>query len=162
MYVLWFNWIVLDIPGDFHKSFYGVAASASLAGPFTLVNRNVSSLAFPDVGDLNLFVDDTDGAGYVIYTGHIDAGSYSPAHVMSVERLTPDFYSSLGAAASSGAIGASNVEAPMFFKRGGLYHAVFGQCCCNNAAGTQNLMDYTASTPLGPYTARGLVGTQAS
>ena len=159
-FVLWFNWFLID--GKWNRCFFGVAASANPAGPFALVSRNVSTLAYTDVGDLNLFVDEADGAGYIIYTSHINAGSYSPAHVMSVERLTPDYYATLGAAASSGPIGASNVEAPMFFKRGSSYHAVFGQCCCNNAAGTQSLIDYTATSPLGPWTAGGIVGTQAT
>jgi hypothetical protein len=98
----------------------------------------------------------------VIYTAHISAGAFSPTHVISVERLAPDYYTSLGANASSGPIGASNVEAPMIFKRGGVYHAVFGQCCCNDASGTAALTDYAAEGPLGPWTATGVVGTQAS
>lgn len=160
-FVLWVNWFL--IPGDpaWSDSFYAVAASATPGSRFVLRTQRVNTLAFPDVGDLNLLADD-NGEAYVIYTGHISSGQYAPAHVMSVEQLTPDYYASLGAAASSGPIGVPNVEAPMIFKRNGVYHAVFGQCCCNDASGTAALTDYTAVAPLGPWTATGVVGTQAT
>lgn len=163
LFVLWFNWFLVPGSPPWSQSFYGVASSPTPGGRFALETQSVSTLVNVDVGDLNLMVDD-DGSAYVIYTGHISSGRYAPAHVMSVERLTPNFYESLGAAASSGAFGASNVEAPMLFKNAadGLYHAVFGQCCCNDASGTAALIDYVATAPLGPYAPTGIVGSQAS
>jgi hypothetical protein len=41
-------------------------------------------------------------------------------------QMTPDFLGTLGASGSSGIIGQTFVEAPMMFKRAGVYYAVFG------------------------------------
>ena len=88
----------------------------------------VTTLAFQDTGDFNLF-QDNDGTAYVIYTAHIQ-GNYAVTHQMSVERLTDDYLGTEGSAGNSGFFGASFVEAPAFFRRGNVYYAVFGQCCC--------------------------------
>lgn len=56
MFVMWFNWITPD--ADFSGSWYAAATSSSPTGPFTLVNANISSLAFDNTGDFNLFLDD--------------------------------------------------------------------------------------------------------
>ena len=48
----------------------------------------------------------------------------------SVERLSADFCSPLGAAHSSGFFGQPFVEAPAMFRRGAVYYALFGLCCC--------------------------------
>jgi beta-xylosidase len=116
-WVMWFNYIT----NSFTNSFYGVATSSNPAGPFTVVNKNVA-LQFQDNGDEGLFVDD-DGQAYVIYT------TLSKGHSISIERLSPDYTTSLGAAASSGIFGPGNVEAPALFKRNGVYYATFGSCC---------------------------------
>lgn len=123
-YVLWFNWIQ---GADFSASFYAVATADTYLGPFTVVVPKVTSLAYTNTGDFSLFVDE-GGAGYIIYTAHITG--YPVTHQMSVEALTDDFLGTRGAGASSGFIGASFVEAPALFRRGGVYYAVFGQCCC--------------------------------
>ena len=114
----WFNYIV----ETFSNSFYGVATSSDPAGPFTVVNHNVA-LQFTDNGDEGLFVDD-DGTAYVIYT------TLSHGHSISIERLSDNYTTSLGAAASSGLFGQSFVEAPALFKRKGIYYATFGSCWC--------------------------------
>lgn len=142
MYVMWFNYIV----GSFSNSFYGVATSPVPQGPFTLKVQNVKGLQFPDDGDEALFVD-SDGKGYLIYT------SIAENHGMSIEQLTPDYLGTLGAAASSGIFGNSGVEAPMMFKRNGIYYAVFGSCCCYCGSGNPVTV-HTATSPLGPYTQR--------
>ena len=77
-----------------------------------------------DCGDEGLFVDN-DGTGYIIYTSSI-----TTLHAMSIEQLTPNMTASLGLSASSGYFGAQGVEAPMMFRRGDIYYAVFGDCCC--------------------------------
>lgn len=123
-YVLWFNWIA---GADFSASYYAVATADSFLGPFTVVVPKVTTLAYSNTGDFSLFVD-ADGAGYVIYTAHITG--FPITHQMSVEALTPDYTATLGAAGSSGFVGASFVEAPALFRRGAVYYAVFGQCCC--------------------------------
>lgn len=54
----------------FSVSLYAVALSPTAAGPFKMVNLNVTTLAWTNTGDLSLFVDD-DGSAYIIYTAHI-------------------------------------------------------------------------------------------
>jgi len=144
-WVLWFNYIV----GSFDRSYYGVASAKSPKGPFRLKVSQVQTLRYADNGDQNVFVD-RDGTGYLIYT------TLSLGHRMTIERLTPDFYGTEGASGSSGVIGDANVEAPSMFRRGDLYYAVFGSCCCYCEAGTE-VFAYTAKTPLGPY-ARSAIG----
>ena len=61
------------------------------------------------------------------YISHLTAPAGSD-HRMSVERLTPDFVSS--SRVTSGYFGGSDVEAPVLFKRGSAYYALFGMCCC--------------------------------
>ena len=148
LWVLWFNYIV---DGSFGRSFYACATSPTAAGPFKLVNRNVTSLQYSINGDQNLFVDD-DGEGYIIYT---NIGTWH--HRISIERLTHDFTDSLGGAASSGIFGEAYVEAPMMFRRGGAYYVAFGRCCCYCETGSI-VTYYTATSPLGPYTKRSPLG----
>ena len=143
-FVMFFNYIV----DTFSNSYYGVATSATPTGPFVLENKNIA-LRYQDNGDENLLVDD-DGQGYLIYT------TLSHGHSMSIERLAPDFLTSLGATdptQSSGIFGDSNVEAPAIFKRGETYYAVFGSCCCYCGSGSVVTV-YTSSAVLGPYTKR--------
>jgi hypothetical protein len=76
----------------------------------------------------------TKNLGYIIYTAHIQG--YPVTHVMSVERLAPDFLSSTGLKHSSGFFGETFVEAPTMFERNGAYFAVFGHCCCYCGSGS--------------------------
>ena len=145
MWVMYFNYIV----GDFSKSYYGVATSSNAEGPFVVVNHNVQ-LQFTDNGDEGLFVDD-DGTAYIIYT------TLSRGHSISIERLSADYTTSLGANASSGIFGESFVEAPALFKRNGIYYATFGSCCCYCGSGSR-VSVYTATSALGPYTKQNVLG----
>lgn len=61
---------------------------------------------------------------------------------------------------SSGVFGNEFVEAPAFFKRKGVYYALFGNCCCFCASGS-GIGVYTATAPLGPYTYHDNVGCTA-
>ena len=114
-WVMWFNPI---LGADFTVSYYAIATSPSPLGPFVLVSRNVTSLAYQNVGDFNLFQDE-DGTAYVIYTAHITTASKDNVHThfMSVERLTDDYLSTEGAAGNSGFFGDEYVEAPALFRR---------------------------------------------
>jgi hypothetical protein len=144
-WVLWFNMI---LGADFSVSYYGVATAANFTGPFVLASRNVTTLAFSDVGDFNLFQDEDERA-YVIYTAHIVSNS-GPTHQMSVEELTEDYLESKGSSFNSGFFGQSFVEAPAMFKRNNVYYAVFGACCCYCEAGSP-VSVYAALSALGPY-----------
>ena len=145
LWVLWFNYIV----NSFSNSYYGVAVANDPAGPFVLKNSNVK-LQYTDNGDEGLFVDD-DGEAYVIYT------TLSHGHSISIERLSSDYTTSLGASASSGLFGQTFVEAPALLKRNGVYYATFGSCCCYCGSGSP-VSVYTATHPLGPYTQRNVLG----
>ena len=116
---------------------------AGLCGPLT--NRLVLS-----GGDYHLFVDDdASQTAYVIY---------SASHWMAIERLTPDYLSSTGA--TTGVFPVYFVEAPVMFKRSGIYYAVFGHCCCYCLQGSGGLV-WTAAHPLGPWSLQGGGVTQA-
>jgi hypothetical protein len=144
-WVMFYNYITRS----FSNSFYGVATSADPAGPFVMVNTNLA-LQFQDNGDEGIFVDD-DGTAYIIYT------TLSHGHSMSIERLSPNYTTSLGAAASSGIFGDSFVEAPAMFKRNGIYYATFGSCCCYCESGSE-VRVYTSTNPLGNYTKQNVLG----
>jgi len=147
-FVLWIN-LVRD---QFRTSYYAVATSTDKFGPFSIVEPNVTTLAWPNVGDFNLLVDDS-GVGYIIYTAFITGGGPNGAdHVMSIDKLAPNYQTSLGKAYNSGQIGRSGVEAPAFFydKNSKLYIAVFGHCCCYCKEGAP-VYAYTSLSPLGPY-----------
>lgn len=144
-WVMFYNYIV----GSFDNSFYGVATSPTPEGPFSVINHNLQ-LQFEDNGDEGLFVDDDDTA-YIIYT------TLSKGHAMSIERLSENYTVSLGAAASSGIFGDTFVEAPAMFKRGSVYYATFGTCCCYCGSGSE-VHVYTASNALGPYTKQSVLG----
>jgi len=153
-WVLWYNYLPVS-GGGFSKSLYAVAISDTPQGPFQLVNDNVT-LAWDDTGDFNLFQDD-NGDGYIIYTAHIVGPN--PTHLMSVEKLSDDYLSSLGKQFNSGFFGETFVEAPAMFKRNGIYYAVFGQCCCYCQEGS-GVTVHTSSSPLGPYQTKNNLGNE--
>ena len=152
-YLLWFNYVLPDFSG----SFVAIAASAAREGPFTLVVRNVTTLAHAAVGDFDILLDDDGASAFMIYTSHIFGPG--PAHLMSVERLAPGFMASTGE--NSGFFGDAGVEAPTLWRRGDTYHASFGGTCCFCAEGS-DAIGYTAPAPLGPWTRRGVIGGGAS
>lgn len=147
-FVLWFNWL----PGgsSFSESLYGVAVSDTPFGPFDVVNWNVTTLAFSNTGDFNLFLDNNGVDAYIIYTSHIQ-GNFALTHQMSVEKLTPDFQSTLGMEFNSGFFGQSFVEAPAMFQQGNNYFAVFGSCCCYCQSGSPVSVYVSSNSPLGPF-----------
>ncbi len=146
-FVLWFNYIV----GGFSRSYYAVATSKTATGPFTIQVLNVTTTQYQQDGDENIFVDD-DGTGYLIYT------SIAQGHGMSIEKMTPDFKGTLGASASSGIFGLTFSEAPMIFKRQGIYYAVFGHCCCYCESGSEVTVFTSTTGALGPYTQQTSLG----
>jgi beta-xylosidase len=123
-WIMWFNFIPSSGTGV-SQSLYAVAVSDTAQGPFQLVTDNVTTLAWENTGDLNLFQDD-NGDAYIIYTSHINDKIYNPNHLMSVEKLSDDYLSSLGKEYNSGFFGQIPVEAPAMFKRNNIYYAVFG------------------------------------
>ncbi|CAF0842463.1 unnamed protein product [Adineta ricciae] len=156
-WVMWFNFLPATGTGV-SQSQNAVAISDTPQGPFQLVTEKVTTLAWKNTGDLNLFQDD-NGDAYIIYTSHIDGSMYNPTHLMSVEKLSSDYLSSLGKQYNSGFFGQNFVEAPAMFKRHDTYYAVFGQCCCYCAEGSAVTV-YTSSSPLGPYKTTANIGNE--
>ena len=156
-WVMWFNFLPATGAGV-SQSLYAVATSDTPEGPFQLITDNVTTLAWENTGDFNLLQDD-NGDAYIIYTAHIDGGVYNPNHLMSVEKLSDDYLSSLGKQFNSGFFGQTFVEAPAMFKRNGIYYALFGQCCCYCAEGS-GVTVYTATSPLGPYKTLNYLGNE--
>lgn len=132
LYVLWAN--ILDRP---RFQGYFAATSKNITGPFTVTVPEVP-LARANCGDFDLHVD-VDGTGYVIYTC---------GHVMSIEPLRPDFLAGTGAVTM---FDTYFVEAPVLFRRGIIYYALFGWCCCYCKQGS-GVMVHTAPHPMGPWT----------
>lgn len=138
-YVLWYNWYPKLWLGR-----TGAALSDTPEGPFTVVTTDVQvSQAKFNPGDGSLFVDE-DGTGYFIYTV-IDQD-----HAIRIEQLTPDYLSSSGKVSE---ILGKNSEAPVLFRRQGVYYAVFDTCCCFCPGGSGARV-FTSTSPLGPYTER--------
>eukprot|EP01113_Clastostelium_recurvatum_P021767 TRINITY_DN2582_c0_g1_i6.p1 TRINITY_DN2582_c0_g1~~TRINITY_DN2582_c0_g1_i6.p1 ORF type:complete len:391 (-),score=89.02 TRINITY_DN2582_c0_g1_i6:82-1254(-) len=134
MYVLFWNYMRWG-----EQSLYAVAASFSPAGPFKLMNPALN-VTRGGGGDFDVLVND-DGKGYIIY---------SQNYKMSIEELTPDYYHSAGGGATY-MFDEYFVEAPIFMKKGSLYYALFGWCCCYCLQGSGVLV-HTATNPMGPYT----------
>ncbi|CAF0873651.1 unnamed protein product [Adineta ricciae] len=147
-WVMWFNFLPASGTGV-SQSQCAVAIADTSQGPFQLVTDKVTTLAWENTGDLNLF-QDTNGDAYIIYNAHIDASVYKPDHLMSVEKLSDDYLSSLGKEFNSGFFGQTFVEGGAMFKRNGVYYAVFGQCCCYCSEGS-SVTVYSSLSPLGPF-----------
>lgn len=192
LFVLWYNWLPAS-DGSFQTTYVGVATSLNVSGPFESHTLRLASLAEPNVGDFDLWIDEADNfTAYVIYTSQLIPKNRlhmvllvficiwsvaliltcqacfgiplvlfivlffvikSPTHFVSIERLSPDYLSSLGSAASSGFIGSGGTEAPTMFRRNGTYYALLGQTCCFCAEGGP-VTYYTSRNPLGPYVKR--------
>lgn len=143
-YVLWFNLLpVINGQGNFDDSCYVVATSESPFGPFKVVNKNVTGIAYNQLPDApSIFVDD-DGSGYIAFT-------HEDSHINHVQQLTPDLTSPLPERKLSPQIGPGNLEGILMFKRDELYYVMIGPCCCFCAEGSDVLV-YISSSPLGPY-----------
>lgn len=141
-YVLWFNaYLHGCCAGD-----WGVAVSPN-GTHFKLVSVHVEGAHGTNVDGNCLFVDD-DGTGYVAYTA-IDS---SPNHMVSIEKLAPDFLSSTKE--NYGFFPDSYVEGASLWKRDGIYYMSYGSCCCFCRGGS-GVVVFTATDIKGPWTRRG-------
>ncbi|CAF1299277.1 unnamed protein product [Rotaria magnacalcarata] len=156
-WVMWFNFLPATGTGV-SQSQCAITISDTPEGPFQLVTEKVTTLAWENTGDLNLFQDD-NGDAYIIYNSHIDGSIYKPDHLMSVEKLSDDYLSSLGMKFNSGFFGQTFVEGGAMFKHNGTYNAVFGQCCCYCTEGASTTV-YTSLSPLGPFETRNNLGNE--
>lgn len=133
---------------------YLSAVADSLEGPFVVAHANVT-MHFANSADDNLFVDDTDGRGYIVHTAR------GTGMKVVVERLSPDFTYSLGATSAaerSDLIGPGGTEAPALFRRGTSYFVTMAKDCCYCAEGSATMVFVSQTGPLGPYAPAGSLG----
>lgn len=140
-YILWWNYVY---PNGTYAGF-AVATSSKPQGPFEQRRAQVNIAHLP-AGDFHLFVDD-DGTGYVLYSADF---------WITIEELTPDFLGVSGRAFDGfrGNRSEWGFEAPVMFKRKGIYYILFGPMCCFCYQGS-GIRVYTATSPLGTYTFQG-------
>jgi len=140
-YVLWWNYVY---PNGTYAGF-AVATSSTPEGPFEQ-RRALVPIAHLPAGDFHLFVDG-DGKGYVLYSADF---------WITIEELTPDFLGVTGRIFDGfrGNQSEWGWEAPVLFKRKGLYYLLAGPMCCFCYQGS-GIRVYTATSPLGPYTYQG-------
>jgi len=154
-FVLWVNRVsAVGGDADYFNATYLVASSPTPDGPFNVVSSAVATrYGGLGVGDLALLVDPADGTAYLAY-----AAFAAGLHSVSVERLAPDYLSSLAAAGdptqSSGVITPDFYEAPLLLSRRGIFYLFAGPVCCFCAAGAATRV-WTASSPLGPWSEGG-------
>ena len=119
-------------------------------GPFTYAGPVYTKYTSEGgVGDYALFVD--DDVAHTAYVLHKRTGRAEPnsqKHRILLERLDPTYLRSTNK--TLGVFGEEFVEAPVMFKRAGVYYAFFGKCCCFCAEGS-GVGVYTARNALGPY-----------
>jgi hypothetical protein len=117
-----------------------VAISDDAAGPFTMVNNNVSvKHSQLGVGDLGVFVDD-DNKAYLSY-------NTINKHKVSVELLNQDYTAST---LQGSEFIAEHCEAGSMFKRNNTYYLLTDYTCCFCTQGS-GAQVFTAKNPLGPY-----------
>jgi hypothetical protein len=140
-FVMWYEdrWTGGTNPG------YAVATATTPAGPFTTLADSVLLSGSGRIGDYDVFVDD-DGAAYHVRTG------------LTIERLAANWTAGSGTAVD---IPNPGVEGPAMFKRGSTYYILVGVGCCACRGGS-NVIVYTASSPMGPYTQVGDVGSNVT
>jgi hypothetical protein len=109
---------------------------------FTNVTLQESRYGNSDSTDgTGVFIDD-DGAGYVIFS------SPNHQHVVSIERLTPDYLASTKQLVAT--FPDEMVESPSLFKREGIYYATYGSCCCACRSGSGQVVLW-ATNIAGPW-----------
>lgn len=94
------------------------------------------------------FIDD-DGEGYIIFAGLGDVAGMN-GHLVSIERVSRDYTNSTGINVTS-FFPDAYVESPSLFKRGSIYYATYGSCCCACRGGSGQVV-FTAPAVAGPWT----------
>ena len=147
LFVLWLN---------NQYGFYGVATSPSPFGPFTTVATDAPGRARSGNGDFSIFVEDeAPYTAYLVYV-YTEGIPSSQLNGIRVDRLSPDYLSSLGSEGETSELIAVHNEAPSMFRRNGLYYVSTGPNCCYCQAGGP-VTFYVSCSPLGPYYATSTV-----
>ena len=146
-YVMWINFLPpADTPLEsYPKAVLMVAASNSSRGPFRIVT-NKAEIESSGGGDFSLMVDPNDD----VDTAYIAYDAWGNNHAIVIEKLTSDYYDSLGGSTSTGTITPTNNEAPILFERKGWYYLLYGHTCCFCEQGSGAEV-WAAQHPLGPW-----------
>jgi beta-xylosidase len=127
---------------------WGVATSVD-GVHFDLVTLRGQSSQHPGAVDGNaLFIDD-DGAGYIAYATVDAGGDRVGDHMVTIDRLAPDYLSSTQRLAAP-VFNDTFVEGVMIFKRLQTYYLVFSSCCCCCTAGAGAVV-FRSSSIAGPW-----------
>ena len=144
-YVLWTN-AVGCTP---NAGPYVTATSPTPTGPFIFAGSTTPTLGTGGLGDFSLYVDSTDGAGYVVLT-RLPNGA-GPRN-MYVFRLTSDYLTIVSNVTSGILPGPNLVEAPVMFRRNGIVFVFLAGCTCFGRYGGGVAVLFSTTSPLGPYT----------
>lgn len=166
-YVLWFNYVDLQrtqtvLPAA-TQGVYGVATAHSVAGPYRIVRMNMTMGNGRNLnGDFNIFVDGAHA--FILYHSYDWRNPPTPVtnHSMAVDRLTPDFTDTVGAAATSGNFGPHehDCEAPVLFRsNGGKWYALLSNINVYAFGVTTPVTAYisTSRSALGPWVRHSVV-----
>jgi hypothetical protein len=94
--------------------------------------------------DCNSIMVDDDGTAYVLYS------SLDNDHKQSIDQLS-DNYTQIVPGRDAGLFPDRYVEGGVLFKRGDIYYATAGSCCCFCRGGA-GVVVYQATSPRGPWT----------
>ena len=147
-YVMWFHYV--GYPGNHGNEIgtgdAGVAVSSKVTGPYAFQGYSRPIDANGIVRDFTLFQDD-DGAAYFIYDRDVPQPLPGSGRVLHIVKLTGDY---LGFSSTYYEIAnASRREAPVMFKRDGLYYLITSA----ETGWKNNAANYYRSTNImGPYT----------
>jgi hypothetical protein len=150
-FVLWFHYV--GYPGNHGNTFgtgdAGVAVSSKVNGPYTYRGYTRPIDANGIVRDFTLFQDD-DGSAYFLYDRDVPKPLPGTGRVLHIVKLTGDY---LGLTPKFYEIAnASRREAPVMFKRNGLYFLITSA----ETGWQNNAANYYRSTNImGPYTELG-------
>ena len=103
---------------------YYNAVSPSPGGPFQVATANASIDGSSNADDFDLFVDETTGAGHIVYDQNLAS--------LRVAPLTPDFLA-FDTSVSPSVLIDGNYEAPAVFKRNGVFYFLYGWIVCFGA-----------------------------
>jgi len=124
------------------------SASSTDGIHFTTAHASQSSRLPGGTDGTGVFID-SDGKGYIIFAGLPELPSMS-GHLVSIERLSPDYLSSTKVNVT-GFFPDAYVESPSLFRRGDTLYATYGSCCCACAGGGGQVV-FTAPAVAGPWT----------
>ena len=103
---------------------YYNAVSPSPGGPFQVATANASIDGTSNADDFDIFVDENDGSGHIVYDQNLAS--------LRVAPLAPDFLA-FDVSVPPSVLVEGNYEAPAVFKRKGVFYFLYGWIVCFGA-----------------------------